>query len=42
MGDMNSLLKINKAGEKLVKNAVITSEEEVKIINVNTHIVPFS
>ena len=35
MGDMNSLLKINKAGKKLVKNAVITSEEEVKIINVN-------
>jgi FkbM family methyltransferase len=33
--DMNSLLKINNAGEKLVKNAAITSEEEVKIININ-------
>lgn len=34
-GDMNSLLKINKTGTNLVKNAVITSEEEVKIIDVN-------
>ena len=34
-GDMNSLLKINNVGTKLVKNAVITSEEEVKIIDVN-------
>ena len=34
-GDMNSLLKISKIGTNLVKNAVITSEEEVKIIDVN-------
>ena len=34
-GDMNSLLKINNVGTNLVKNAVITSEEEVKIIDVN-------
>lgn len=34
-GDMNSLLKINNTGTKLIKDAVITSEEEVKIIDVN-------
>jgi len=33
--DMNSLLKINNTGEKLVKNANITSEEIVEIVHVN-------
>lgn len=33
--DMNSLLKINNVGINLIKDAVITSEEEVKIIDVN-------
>lgn len=34
-GDMNSLLKINEVGTNLVSNATVTSEEEVKIIDVN-------